>query len=114
MLLLICGYVVVSVSGNWATARPTYLPEFKGKYADGDAEYAKKVDAAKCAICHDPKEINNKKKRNNYGKVLAKHLKNEKDKEKIKKALDTAYEEKVPGKDETFGERIKAKKLPAE
>jgi hypothetical protein len=114
ILSLFCGYVVVSVSGNWATARPQYMTEFKDKYGKVDADYGKTIDTAKCAVCHDPKDLKDKKKRNDYGKFLAKKLKNEKDKDKIKKSLDTAYDEKAPGKDETFGDRIKAKKLPAE
>jgi hypothetical protein len=115
--------LAVAFAASLAGARPTHNTEFKGRYykPDGDKtekEFAKKVDVAKCLVCHG-KDAEGKKKneiRNEYGKVIEKLLgkKNEMDKEKIRKALDDAYDTKAAGgSDETYGQRIKAGKLPA-
>jgi len=115
--ILIFG-TVVALSVNGAGARPLYNTEFKGKYykpggTDVEKELARKIDMAKCLVCHGKKDgKEDKKVRNDYGQALSKLLKNEKDKEKVKKALDTVYDQKVPDGTETFGDRIKAGKLP--
>ncbi len=117
--ILIFG-TVLALSVNGAGARPLYNTEFKGKYykpdgTDVEKELAKKIDMAKCLVCHGKKDgKEDKKVRNDYGKALGKLLNKDdaKNKEKIKKALDTVYNEKVPDGTETFGDRIKAGKLP--
>jgi formate-dependent nitrite reductase cytochrome c552 subunit len=115
VLALTC-WAVFAGFASWASARAPYFTEFKDKYTKDDEEYAKKVKAAGCAVCHDPKDLPDKKKHNVYGKELKKLLTKDdvKDKEKIRKALDTVYDIKAPGGTETFGDRIKAKKLPGE
>jgi cytochrome c553 len=113
-MLVIFSVIALALSVRWANARPMYNAEFKEKYTKDSEEFRKKVETAKCLVCHgkgaDGKE--NKKIRNDYGKELAKLLKNEKDKQKIQQALDKVYDNKVPDGSETFGERIKAGKLP--
>jgi len=119
VLVSLCGCLVFAVSTRPASAIKPFFDEFNAKYVkkegtDAEKEFAKKVDMVKCAVCHDPKD---KKKRNAYGEALDKLLDKKadaKDKEKIQKSLDTVFDEKVPGKDETFGDRIKAGKLPGE
>jgi hypothetical protein len=115
VLVLTCGAVLAGFV-SWANARAPYLTEFKDKYTKDDTEYAETVKKAGCAVCHDPKDIKDKKKHNDYGKELKKLLTKDdiKDKEKIKKSLDTVYDIKAPGGTETYGDRIKAKKLPSE
>jgi len=118
IVFAICFSAIVALSVNWASGRAQYNAEFKGKYykpdgTDVEKKFAKKVDMAKCLVCHGKKDgKEDKKVRNEYGQALSKLLKNDKDKEKIKKALDTVYDEKVPDGTETFGDRIKAGKLP--
>ncbi len=114
-------WIIVASRSSASDSSPTkpFFDEFNAKYVkkegtDAEKELAKKVETLKCAVCHDPKD---KKKRNDYGKALDKLLDKKEDaknKEKIIKSLDTVYGEKVPGKDETFGDRIKAGKLPGE
>jgi len=119
VLVLMCGCLVFAVSTRPASAIKPFFDEFNAKYVkkegtDAEKEFAKKVDMVKCAVCHDPKD---KKKRNAYGEALDKLLDKKadaKDKPKIQKSLDTVFDEKVPGKDEKFGDRIKAGKLPGE
>lgn len=89
-------------------ARPAYNGEF-GK------AYPKVVEAnkdAKCNVCH----VGTKKSdRNDYGVALTKLLeKNEKDVAKIGEALKKAEGLKAKDSDtETFGDRLKAGKLPS-
>ncbi len=121
LMVLALSILATTFVAGLAGARPPYYLEFKGKYykPDGDItekEFAKKVDAAGCRVCHGKNDEGkaDKKIRNVYGKALAGELmKNEKNKEKIKKALDTVYDKKVPDGTETYGDRIKAGKLPA-
>jgi hypothetical protein len=94
------------VSGNQAQARPQYLKAFAAKYENLAAQ-AKKV---KCGICHFGKS---KKNRNDYGKAVMKNIgkKNQKNVAVIKGAL-TKAEKMKNAKGKTFGELIKAGKLP--
>src|SRR5260370_931664 len=103
ILVLFCGSIV-ALPVSWASARAPYFAEFKAKYTANDEEYGKKVKAAGCAVCHDPADVKDKKKHNDYGKELKKLLAkgDEKDKEKIKKALDTVFDVKMPDGSETF------------
>ena len=99
-----------------ATARPPYKKEFDATYKESKiADAAKK---AKCNNCHYGKK---KTMRNDYGKALSKHLskklynklKGNKPKlaETVREALKKVLTEKSSS-GETFGDRIKAGKLP--
>jgi mono/diheme cytochrome c family protein len=106
--------VVAFVAATEADARPQYQKQFQAKY--------KKVTGAKkakCNVCHRKKQAGEKgKPRNDYGVALKKLIpkKNCKDVKKILKALTDAEKVKV-SKDkkekETYGDRLKAGKLPA-
>jgi len=82
-----------------------------------DKAFAAAVEKAKCAICHEGKS---KKNRNLYGKALAELLTRKTDtenKEKIQAALKKVEKKRADPKNDkspTFGELIKAGKLPAE
>ena len=104
-----------------AHAIKPFSDEFSGKYVKKDSkekkdqEFAKLVAETKCNVCHLGKS---KKDRNPYGVELSKLLDKKADKdnkEKIKSVL--AKVEKLPSnpkdkKSPTFGELIKAGKLP--
>ena len=104
-----------------AKADKAFRDEFIAKYVKPNSKDAKDVafaqacEQAKCTICH---EGLNKKKRNAYGQELAKLLKRDADKEnkhKIQSALDKVAPLKTNPKDPkspTFGDLIKAGKLP--
>lgn len=126
VLSLYCGALVLGLSLNHAGAIPAFKKEFDDKYVKKDSNdpaeksLAEAVKDAKCLVCHgkNAEGKEDKKTRNAYGKALDKLLdkkKDIKDKEKIQKALDKVAGEKV---DETkpdsptFGELIKAGKLP--
>jgi len=97
----------VFVSGpDDADARPQYLKAFAVKYKNLTSQAKKQ----KCNVCHYGKK---KKNRNDYGEALMKHVgkKNQKDPKKIDEALEKAAKEKK-SKDKTFGDLIKAGKLP--
>jgi len=116
-LFTLSGVLVLAiafVAATEADARPQYQKAFLGKY--------KKVTAAKkakCNVCHRKKLKNEKgKPRNDYGVALQKSLpkKNCKDVAKIVAALKKTELVKV-SKDKkekkTYGDRLKAGKLPA-
>lgn len=88
-----------------ANARPQYLKGFTDKY---DIAEAKEL---KCGVCHGEKGAN-KKVVSDYGKALGKTLgaKNVKGAEDITKALEAIEKEKCG--DSTYGEVLKAGKLP--
>lgn len=107
--------VVVCWSGK-ADARPQYKKVFEGHYKDSKIADAVKKEG--CNVCHVGKD---RKNRNDFGKALEKNLSKDKFdelksdegklKEHVEKALAEAEKEK--NKDgETFGDRIKAGKLP--
>lgn len=103
--------VVVSTSPQRAEARLQYLRFFGGKYEN----LKDQVKVAKCAVCH-PAEKNPKKLiRNNYGKALEKALeaKDVKNKAVVDAALKKIEKEPSAVKEMTFGDLIKAGKLPA-
>jgi hypothetical protein len=104
------GAVVLFVAGilvSQAQARPTYCKLFIGTY-----ENVPEAKDAKCAICHPGKE---KKERNIYGIALTKFLgqENVKEETKVKEAFQKAEAEKSAVNDKTFGDLLKAGKLPA-
>jgi mono/diheme cytochrome c family protein len=95
-----------------ADARPQYQKAFLGKYKN-----VKAATKAKCNTCHRKKKTGEKgKPRNDYGTALAKSLpaKNCKVVAKIVAALTKTEKVKVAkDKKETYGDRLKAGKLPA-
>ena len=95
-----------------ADARPQYPKAFLGKYKN-----VKGATKAKCNTCHRKKKTGEKgKPRNDYGAALAKNLpaKNCKVVAKIVEALTKTEKVKVAkDKKETYGDRLKAGKLPA-
>jgi len=99
----------LALSAPQVQARPQYLKQFNAKYpALKDAAGEKK-----CGICHDPAD-KKKKTRYQYGKAVGEGLekKNEKNTDAIDKALGKAEEVKSEKTGMTFGEMIKAGKLP--
>lgn len=98
---------VAMVMSGQAEARPQYLKAFAAKYQNLLSQAKKQ----KCAVCHCGKT---KKMRNDYGKALMKHVgkKNQKDKAIINAALGKAEKDKKPATKKTFGDLIKAGKLP--
>lgn len=115
-LLTLGGVLVLAiafVAATEADARPQYNKQFLGKYKNVTAA-AKK---AKCNVCHRKKKAGEKgKPRNDYGTAMQKNLpkKNCKVVEKIVEALTKTEKTKVvKDKKETFGDRLKAGKLPA-
>lgn len=97
--------LVLSGSRNQTEARPAYLKQFVTQY-DALAEQARQT---KCNVCHFS---TSKKNRNDYGRALMKHVgKNQRDFDKIGAALGIVEKEKKNGTT-TFGDLIKAGKLP--
>lgn len=107
--LMLLGFVAVGamilVQARYVEARPQYMKVFKDKYG-------MELKDANCAVCHPTKD---KKERNAYGKKVAEVLgaKNVKDGEKIAAALEKVAGEKNDKTGKTFGDMIKAGKLPS-
>ena len=102
---------MLSVNLEKAQARPNFPSVFAKQYTGLKAQ----VKKVKCAVCH-PKENNKKKKlRNNYGKALKKALGSTKvkDKKKIAAAMEKIEKQDSAVKGMSFGDLIKAGKLPA-
>jgi len=118
-LIMLCG-LLAAVFIGWsqsASARPQYKKEHDAKYKD--SKIAGALKEAKCNACHYGKS---KKNRNDYGKALEKsglskksytELKSDKPAlaKHVKEALEKVLKEKNAD-GETFGDRIKAGKLP--
>jgi mono/diheme cytochrome c family protein len=107
---------VIAFNPRTATARKAFKAEFDAMYVTPAAApgFAKAVEAANCNICHAGDK---KKDRNAYGQALAKLLSKDdvKNVPKIKASLESV--EKEPSDpanpaSQTFGELIKAGKLP--
>ncbi len=115
--LLVVGFalaLLLSLAQSPAEAIPPFQKEFVKMYAPPGSPLAAKVKKVKCNICHKGKK---KKNRNAYGDALAKLLDRKKDKknvEKIRKALKTVESQSAKPGGPTFGELLKAGKLPAE
>lgn len=118
-MLLVCVGVSCGLSRP-AHAIKQFSDEFMKLYdvdksSEDKSELAEKVLKAKCYTCHQGKK---KKNRNRYGAELAKLLdkkKDKKDAEKIVAALKKVEEMNIDAKDDkspTFGDLIKAGKLP--
>jgi len=123
--------VAAIVAASFLSAEPAYAIKpfadaFVEKYnlkepkTDEQKALAAEVKEAKCALCHAPKD---KKVRNDYGEALDELLdkgdyssKRRKDEpEEVQKELFAALEKVEKGKSKeggTYGERIKAGKLP--
>jgi mono/diheme cytochrome c family protein len=91
-----------SLSLGSVHARPNYMKAFTEAYPN-----VKDAATAKCAVCHGPTD---KKVRNDYGKAVGAALGEPKvtDAAKISAALKKAEE------NPTFGDKLKAGKLPCE
>ncbi|WP_459556642.1 DUF4485 domain-containing protein [Lacunimicrobium album] len=102
-IALTCGYT------SPAHARAQYLAAFKKAYPNLEAA----ASETKCMMCHPNKD--SKKERNEYAKEMGKSLtaKNEKDDTKLKEALTKAEAGKSAIEGKTFGDLIKADKLPS-
>jgi len=112
-VILFCAGCMAMLSVKSATAIPPFAKQFNAMYVEGndDADFVAAVKEAKCNVCHKGKS---KKMRNPYGEALDKLLdkkKDAKDVEAIQAALKKVAEQKSPS-GETFGELIKAGKLP--
>jgi hypothetical protein len=120
--------IVFSFNTDTAHSRPQYGKAFGSKYVkkdgttDDEKAFVVVVENAKCTVCHEPGD--NKKNRNAYGKALAEIIKpkdvpdgwkGEKDTKKIEEALDkvaAAHSDAKDDKSPTYGDLIKAGKLP--
>ncbi|MBT5020783.1 MAG: hypothetical protein HON04_18785 [Planctomicrobium sp.] len=113
LMLLVAAVAVVGMfaaAPQQAEARPQYLKGFVGQYDISEAT------ELKCGVCHgskDGKPGGDKKKVSDYGKALGKALgkKNVKGADDIKAALKAA-EKGDAGDGKTFGDLLKAGKLP--
>jgi len=121
-ILALCGLLatmLISFVGT-ADARPQYKKENEAKYKGSSIEDALKE--AKCNACHYGTGKDNKKNRNDYGKALIKlgltkenYDAKKGDKEAFEKQIVETLEKVLKEKSqdgETFGDRIKAGKLP--
>jgi hypothetical protein len=132
--LLVCAIAVVVLCNfgqvNTAYGYPKFLKAFQQKYVGdkkaGQTEEQQALAAEMkrvktCNVCHDPRPDESgkpqKKNRNPYGELLNKHL-TEKDKNDLEKAVEMLG--KIEGEkqdkdaEKTFGELIKAGKVPFE
>jgi hypothetical protein len=98
------------VNSNEADGRMQYNKAFGETYPD-NKEAGALAGNAKCTICHSGA---NKKMRNDYGMALGKAIgaMNEKNDAKIKEALKKVEGEKSGTEGKTFGDLLKAGKLP--
>ena len=127
-LTLCCAMLAIGVLGsirpNTASAFPEFKKEFDKKYIGDESNDAQKsiaaaVKSAKCNVCHDPAKGADgkvsKKNRNAYGEALHKFI-GKKDKKDTAKILDalTKAEAMKNGDGPTFGELLKAGKLPVD
>jgi hypothetical protein len=111
ILIVLFGGLVYGSYLTPSSARAPYFETFKEKYGADDKTYEDMIVENKCFICHVGKS---RKNRNSYGMALSKHLKNEKDKDKIKEAMKKVESDKADKAPDakTFGELIKEHKLP--
>ncbi len=116
--MLVCGLVVFGMmiggSVQPVSAVPNFKKAFEEMYVKADTPLAKAVDTAKCDVCHVGEK---KKEKNDYGKALGTLLKktDKDDKDKINKALKEVEgkpSKAGDAKSATFGDNIKAGKLP--
>ena len=107
-LLVLGGFLLAGLAANTAQARPQYYKAFTAKYANVTA-----AKTARCYVCHVKGK--SKRQRNNYGSCLAKLLgaKNVKDSAKIDAAFKKAEAADSAIEGKSFGDLLKAGKLPA-
>lgn len=106
-LLLLLGVAFVGSTTERTDARSLYLTGFIKKYP----KLAPQAKKERCYVCHVRKRP--KKVRNDYGQAIKKFIKPKAKKPAvIAKALESAAAEKKPATTVTFGELIKAGKLP--
>lgn len=111
-LALACAFVFIGSKPVFARAQ--YKAAVAKAYPDLEKALGKKIS---CTACHP---VKSKKERNDYGVAFGKALmhkdvggkKNDKDKEKLKKAIAAVAKEKSSTKGKTFGDLIKDGKLP--
>jgi len=127
-LSLLCGAIVLGVNARPALADKAFGKEFTARYVaedpttDAEKDWAKTVKKAKCYICH----VKGKSKKycNTYGDALAEFLdhddfKKERIKaqpDQVKEEIQAALEKAEAAKEKcgsTFGELLKAHKLPS-
>jgi len=124
VVTLLVGAFAVTVLLGSAQGRPAYPNMIKDYYKDNKAIVEKAGATDKCNLCHDPAS-KLKKDHNEYGKAVKKHIpKEEFDKLKdptMKAALEKKLGEALKATEadkhssgKTFGEVIKAGKLPGE
>lgn len=111
MVALLAG--VLAFSSSSVEARPKYRTQFQKSYEKVAANH--KIN---CFVCHkkmDDGKID-KEHHNNYGEALEKALgkKNETDYDVIEAALKKIESKKSAEEGKTFGDLIKAGKLPGE
>lgn len=125
VVIFVVGWSVLWLAAGMrqAAADKAFFDQFVATYVKADSDDAKDkafaaaVDKVKCNVCHEGKL---KKNRNEYGKALGQLLSRKNDtenKEKIIAALKKVEAKHVDPNDEkspTFGDRIKAGKLPVE
>ena len=117
--IVVLAFVLMAVP---AVALPPFSIQWKAKYLEGskDEAFKKEVTTQNCNVCHDPNS-KSKKDHNPYGKAVKKYL-TKSDYDKIKgnvegakkyilEALDKAEAEKAAD-GQTYGEKLKAGKLP--
>ena len=120
VLILFVSILATSGLAQPAQAIKPFAKEFMKLYevdkeSEKKTDFAKAVLEAKCYVCHQGKK---KKHRNRYGKELAKLLdkkKDKKDTKKIVEAIEKVAKLHIDAKDKkspTFGDLIKAGKLP--
>lgn len=116
MTTRICAALAVAAlvcAASEAQARPNYRTALNTKYADAFKAAGTKVT---CFACHGKTAEGkmDKETRNAYGKVLGKAIgkKNEKDKTKLDEALGKVESEKSSVEGKTYGDLLKAGKLP--
>ena len=124
--MLLVGTFALTVCLVPAQARPAYPNMIGEHYKDNEAivTKSKPTTTDRCMLCHDPAK-KSKKDHNEYGKALKKHmpadefmkLKGPDDKVALAKKLGEALKATEADKHssgKTFGEVIKAGKLPGE
>lgn len=123
--MVVVGLGVIGLTGTLreANADKAFFDQFVATYVKSDSDdpkakaFAEAVEKVRCNVCHEGKL---KKNRNEYGKALGELLSRKTDtenKEKIVAALKKVEAKHTDPKDEnspTFGDRIKAGKLPVE
>lgn len=100
--------LIWSIVGSEAGARSEYNREFWALY---QSHLGKFKETTRCNACHYG---NDKQNRNDFGKEFGRTLgqNSSKDGEKIKAALRAAEQQKSATPEQTFGDLIRAGKLP--